>query len=208
MNYFLFTSKYTDLHYEESKKYISQQYKNGDLVKVSFNDENYADYMRDSGGMEIIKETVVFVFGEDGYYYRLFKDHTEKGEKYPPGMPKRVIKQTLRLVKQVRANKKYQKNLVRRFKSKTVAKLGGAAGFRRYIYLTEQTPCHSDLKKPVKKIARLSSISAARGRSGAIILNPCLNFSSPPAAIAFLRKNVISLFRSICASAIIILSLS
>lgn len=135
MNYFLFTSKYTDLHYEESKKYISQQYKNGDLVKVSFNDENYADYMCDSGGMEIIKETVVFVFGEDGYYYRLFKDHTEKGEKYPPGMPKRVIKQTLRLVKQVRANKKYQKNLVRRFKSKTVAKLGGAAGFRRYIYL-------------------------------------------------------------------------
>lgn len=71
MNYFLFTSKYTDLHYEKSKKYISQQYKNGDLVKVSFNDENYADYMCDSGGMEIIKETVVFVFGEDGYYYRL-----------------------------------------------------------------------------------------------------------------------------------------
>lgn len=135
MNYFLFTSKYTDLHYEESKKYISQQYKNGDLVKVSFNDENYADYMCDSGGMEIIKETVVFVFGEDGYYYRLCKDHTEKGEKYPPGMPKRIIKQTLRLVKQVRANKKYQKNLVRRFESKTVAKLGGAAGFRRYIYL-------------------------------------------------------------------------
>lgn len=50
-------------------------------------------------------------------------------------MPKRIIKQTLRLVKQVRANKKYQKNLVRRFESKTVAKLGGAAGFRRYIYL-------------------------------------------------------------------------
>lgn len=204
MNYFLFTSKYTDLHYEESKKYISQQYKNGDLVKVSFNDENYADYMCDSGGMEIIKETVVFVFGEDGYYYRLCKDHTEKGEKYPPGMPKRVIKQALRLVKQVRANKKYQKNLVRRFESKTVAKLGGAAGFRRYIYLNGADAVPFRFKKAGEKNRPLVIYFGGAGTIGRDNFNPCLNFSSPPAAIAFLQKNVISLSRSICASAIII----
>lgn len=61
MNYFLYTSKYTDLHYEESKKYITQQYQNGDLVKVSFNDENYVDYMRDSGGLEVIKDSVIYL---------------------------------------------------------------------------------------------------------------------------------------------------
>lgn len=135
MNYFLYTSKYTDLHYEESKKYITQQYQNGDLIKVSFNDENYVDYMRDSGGLEVIKDSVIYAFGEDGYYYRLYNDRTEKGEKYPPGMPKKVIKQTLRLVKEVRKNKDYQKNMARRFGSNTVNKFSGSAGFERFIYL-------------------------------------------------------------------------
>ena len=188
MNYFLFTSKYTDLHYEKSKKYISQQYKNGDLVKVSFNDENYADYMCDSGGMEIIKETVVFVFGEDGYYYRLCKDHTEKGEKYPPGMPKRIIKQTLRLVKQVRANKKYQKNLVRRFESKTVAKLGGAAGFRRYIYLNGADAVPFRFKKAGEKNRPLIIYFGGAGTIGRDNFKPLFEFFFTACGYRFLTK--------------------
>lgn len=50
-------------------------------------------------------------------------------------MPKRVVKQTLRLVKEVRKNKDYQKNMARRFGSNTVNKFSGSAGFERFIYL-------------------------------------------------------------------------
>lgn len=188
MNYFLYTSKYTDPYYEKIKKYITQQYKNGDLVKISFNDENYADYMRDSGGLEILKDTIVFALGEDGYYYRLYHDRTEKGEKYPPGMPKRVINQTLRLVKQVRANKKYQKNLVRRFKSETVAKLGGAAGFRRYIYLNGADAVPFRFKKAGEKNRPLVIYFGGAGTTGRDNFKPLFEFFFTAYGYRFLTK--------------------
>lgn len=188
MNYFLYTSKYTDLHYEESKKYITQQYQNGDLIKVSFNDENYVDYMRDSGGLEVIKDSVIYAFGEDGYYYRLYNDRTEKGEKYPPGMPKRVVKQTLRLVKEVRKNKDYQKNMARRFGSNTVNKFSGSAGFERFIYLKGNDAVLFRFKKAGIKNQPLVIYFGGAGTIGRDNFKPLFEFFFTACGYRFLPK--------------------
>lgn len=191
MNYFLFTSKYTDPYYEKIKKYITHQYKNGDLVKVSFNDENYADYMRDSGGLEIIKDTIVFAFGEDGFYYRLYSDHTEEGDKYPPGMPKRVIKQTLRLVNEVRKNKNYQKNMVLRFGSNTVNKFSGSAGvcgFNRFIFLNKKDMIPFRFKKAGENNRPLVVYFGGAGTIGRDNFKPLFEFFFTACGYCFLAK--------------------
>lgn len=136
MKYFLYTSEKTDYFYENIKKYITDQYKNGDVVKVSFDDENYSDFIRASGLCMIIGEGCACAFGEDGYLYKLYSNHAEKYKKYPSDLPAKSIKRQFRYLKKALADQNYRNRVARKFGDHTIAKMGdGIFGFDRFVFV-------------------------------------------------------------------------
>lgn len=189
MKYFAYISV-IDKEFLDLKKYFVAQYKKGSVAKISFNDNNYSEFVKDSGCCESEDDGNSFAFGEDGYFYKLFKTHTEKWRRYPTNMPKKALQTTFKAVKEVSGNRYFKKRMESKLGANTVSKpASGILGFKRFIYIYRNDLIPFRFKKSKDKNQPLIIYLGGAGTMGRDNFKPLFEFLFSARGYGFVLKD-------------------
>ena len=145
MKYYYCVSKMIVIDFNKIDSFISEHIvKNGiDIIKLSFNDNNYINFLEKSGIGEHFTErdNYIIVLGEDNNLYRLSADGFEKIENPKNTITlEKYIQNTYKFSKIIKIGEDYRQNIISKYEPNKINKTGKALQGMTNMYLLTNAP--------------------------------------------------------------------
>ena len=145
MKYYYCVSKMIVIDFNEIGSFISEHIlKNGiNIIKLSFNDDNYIDFLKKSriGEHFTERDNYIIVLGEDNNLYRLSADGFEKIENPKNTITlEKYIQNTYKFSKIIKIGEDYRQNIISKYEPNKINKTGkGFAGYDKYVFIDKRS---------------------------------------------------------------------
>lgn len=140
MEYFFYANK-TWSETDQLEPYIAKRYKNNNVYRIVFNDENYERFASDFNLRDIIeKYSKLPAFGSDGYKYNITLNGAIKEDKYFRNHPKQIFRDQYNMYKSYCSDKKFDTKVRNTIKQgKPIRIVNGMLGLNKHIYINNQS---------------------------------------------------------------------
>ena len=141
MKYYYCVNEMMVIDFDKIDSFISERIvKNRiDIITLSFNENNYIDFLDKSGiGKHFTeKDNYIIVLGEDNNLYKISVDGLEQIKNFKNTITlKKYIQSTYKLSKIIKADEDYRQNIISKYTPEKINKTGnGFAKYDKYVYI-------------------------------------------------------------------------